>query len=559
MSETFQKETVLKGLPLSGGVAIARVCRFNQNRHSNLDIYKVAGAGVDREIERTKKAVKIAADRIEVIRQETLKKIGPAEAEIFTAQRLILEDKTLQESIEKFIKKEKSNAEAAVMVVLDSYEARMRELDDEYIKDRASDLGEIKRRILDVLSNMNPEFQCADLEHCQRGRNRIVVAEELTPRLTIELDTAHTMGFVTEHGGVNSHAAILARALGIPAVSGVDNIHGSIMCGTEVIVNGNTGEVIVWPSENTVADVRKRTAGAIRVPQPVDPIPGFEVMGNISLSSEVGEAVNMKAEGIGLYRTEFEFMGEGAFLDEHAQYERYSAVVKAMNGLPVTFRLFDAGGDKPLPFLEIPQEDNPALGWRGGRLLLGHSALMKAQARALARASQHGPVNILYPMIVDLKQFQKLRDSFNQAIEGLPTGEIRHGVMFEVPSACLQSEAILEAADFGSIGTNDLIQYLFAVDRNNELVAYDYSPDRPVFWSLIEKMAGDAERLGKPLSVCGELAGDPKYVPQLIRLGIKSISVSARLIPGARLAAATLNAECGARNAELEEGHKAKL
>ena len=235
-----RQDTVLKGVSLSEGVAVARVCRFNQNRHSNLAIYKVEGEGVERETARVTRATRLAAERLELIRKETAERIGPAEAEIFTAQRMILEDETLQKKIADLIRNEKTNAEGAVMVVLDSYEAQIRELDNEYIRDRASDLGEIKRRLLDILSNMNPEFQCAGEEHCQRGNGRIVVAPELTPLLTMELDTAHTMGFVTERGGANSHAAILARALGIPAVSGIKDIHSTVSCGTEVIVNGES-------------------------------------------------------------------------------------------------------------------------------------------------------------------------------------------------------------------------------------------------------------------------------------------------------------------------------
>jgi phosphotransferase system enzyme I (PtsI) len=531
------KEVVFKGLALSNGVAVARVCRFNENRHSNLPVYRVEGKGVDREIARVKRAVLIALERIEAVRKETAVKIGPSEAEIFTAQKMIIEDESLNEKISDLIRREKTNAESAVMTVFDSYEMRIRELDNEYMKERASDITEVKRRLLDVLANMNPSFQCVDQEHCQRGRNRVIVATELTPALTMELDTSHTMAFVTERGGVNSHAAILARALGIPAVAGIHNIHRILTCGTEIIVDGANGTVIVWPAEATIARIREDMKGAVRTPRAVPPVPGFAVMANISTSSEIDEAVEMQAEGVGLYRTEFEFMIAGRLLNEDEQYERYSSVVKAVAGKPVTFRMFDAGGDKPLPFLEIPKEDNPALGWRGGRLLLGHPALMETQARALTRASEHGRVNVLYPMVVGVDQYRALVDRFVQAVDGMPCHNLRHGVMFEVPSACLDASAIFEIADFGSIGTNDLVQYLFAVDRNNELVADDYSPDQPVFWSLIQQISESAAAAKKPLSVCGELAGDPRYVGKLMSVGIDTVSVSPRLIPGARVAA----------------------
>ncbi len=537
MSISLFKETVIKGVPLSGGIAVARVCRFNEHQHSNLDVFKVKGEGAEKELARVRRAVKIAVERLDVVKQEAVAKIGAAEAEIFTVQKMILEDHALIKKIERLILDDNASAEAAVMTVLDSFEERLRAVDNEYMRERVSDLGEIKRRLLDVLSNINPEFQCADKEHCQRGVGRIVVAEELTPRLTMELDSAHTLGFVTEHGGVNSHAAILARALGIPAVSGIKGIHGEITCGTELVVNGNTGEVIISPTEKTVSAIKESRGTGVRVPKAVDPVSGFAVMANISLASEVAEAQNMKAEGIGLYRTEFEFMVDGRFLDENEQYVRYAAVMKAMKGLPVTFRLFDAGGDKPLPFLDMREEENPALGWRGGRLLLGEGTLLSTQARAIAMASRHGPVDVLYPMIVDVNQFLALRDMFEQAVKGMDTRGIRHGVMFEVPSACIQADALFDAADFGSVGTNDLIQYLFAVDRNNDRVAYDYSPDREALWVLMESMSVAARKTGKPLSVCGEVAGNPQYVARLIDMGITSVSVSARLISDVRHAA----------------------
>lgn len=533
----FQPETVIKGLSLSAGIAVARVCRFNEARHSNLEVYKVSGEGVEREIDRIKKAVALVVERIEVLRQETESKIGKAEAEIFTAHRMILEDPALIKKIEGLIRDEHTNAEAAVMVVMDSYEARMRQIDSEFLNDRAGDFVEIKNRLLDVLRDINPVFQCADSSHCQRGRNRIVVASELTPGMTVELDTAHTLGFVTERGGANSHAAILARAMGIPAVSGIPDIFKSISCGTEIAVDGNSGEVIIWPTEKTIARLKKASGGVLRAPGRIEPVAGFKVMANINTSCEIDEAVEMNCEGIGLYRTEFEFMTAGRFLDENEQYQKYSHAVKAMEGRPVTFRLFDAGGDKPLPFLDIVQEENPALGWRGGRLLLGHSVLMRTQARAIVRASEYGPVRVLYPMIVDLAQYRKLRKVFNESVEGLDVKNVEHGVMFEVPSACMDAGRLMKESDFASIGTNDLIQYLFAVDRNNARVAYDYSPDRAIFWKVVKNISRAAMREGKKLSVCGEIAGDPRYINRLMKSGIFAVSVSSRLISGARVAA----------------------
>ena len=537
MTPRIRTETRFVGLPISGGTAVARVCLFNEKRHSNLVAYRVAGEGLEREKNRVRQAIALAANQLDRVVKNVFERIGPAEAQIFEAQKAILADKVLVREILGAIESRKLNAEAAVAQILDAYESRLQEVDNEYLKERASDIGEIRRRLLDVLANMNPSLQCADDQHCQQGRDRIIVAEELTPSLAVELDMDRTLGFVTERGGPTSHAAILARALGIPAVSGIQGIHGLLSCGTELLVDGDAGEVIVWPSEETIAGVKSERRAAVRTSSPVDPVPGLTVMANISYAADVAQAVEQKAEGVGLYRTEFEFFAAGRILSEEEQLERYASVVRAMDGRPVCFRLLDIGGDKPAPFLDLPREDNPYLGFRGSRLLLGRTDLLRAQARALARASLLGPVDVMYPMIVDRDQFLRLKAVFEEATADLPAGPLRHGVMFEVPSACLEARELLETAQFASIGTNDLIQYLFAVDRNNELVADDYTPDRPVFWAVLGQIAAAAQATGRPVSLCGEAASNVRFLPRLLELGLTRLSVSPRFIPELRLAA----------------------
>lgn len=527
-------EINLKGLALSSGRAVARVCLFNERRHSNLTQYKVSGVGLEREICRLKSALEITAERLDAIRKKVEKSVGKAEAEIFVAQAMIVKDESLRNDIIELILKRGLNPEAAVAQVLDQHEARMAKLDNEYLRERASDIGEVKRRILDVLADTNPSLACENEAHCQRGRNRIVVAEELTPSLTVDLDAKHLMGFVTEHGGVNSHAAILARALGIPAVSGIPGIRSHVSCGTEILVDGDTGEVIIRPSEKTLATAPVARRGTLRLPPAVEAVPGFEVFANSGTAAEISQAISMQAEGIGLYRTEIEVIAAGRMLAEDELAERYSQIVQAMSGKRVTFRCFDIGSDKPLPLTDVPKEDNPALGFRGARFLLARPDLFRTQARALARASAHGAIHVMYPMITGLDQFIKLKTLFTQAVANLPTGKIFHGIMLEVPSACYQAADILKEADFASIGSNDLTQYFFAVDRNNELVATDFNPDQPVFWALLQSLVATAKKSGKHLSLCGELAGDPKFVPRLLAIGITSVSVRPRAISSVR-------------------------
>lgn len=539
MAETIHRESTLEGLALSKGCAVGKVCMFNENRHKTMPMYKVEGTGVDLEMVRIKRAMEISRGQLEEIRGKVEKNLGPAEAEIFVAHMMILDDPQLLDDIKKAIIEEGVNAEFAVSHVLDTYESKLLALDDEYIKARASDFGEIRRRLLDVMGDIRPTLQC-DSGHCRRGRNRVIVADELTPSLTVDVDPDLTIAFVTEHGGVNSHAAILARALGIPAVSGLHGIREMVGCGTELLVDGESGKVVIWPSDDTMSSARSDDLQKRGVQEPVAPVDGFRVQANINWASDIEACVEMQAEGIGLYRTEFEIIAAGKLLSEDELFERYLAVAKAMAGKMVVFRLFDFGSDKKLPFMGIPEEENPSLGWRGSRFLLGKKDILRTQARALARTSVGGRVHVMYPMIIDAQQFLDMKQAFMDSICDIPFGVIRHGAMFEVPSACLQAEEIMAQADFASIGTNDLTQYLFAVDRENDYVSYDYNPDRPVFWKLIRSISAAAEQEGKPLSVCGELAGYPRFIDRLVNAGIHQVSVSPRRIPEVRHAVAEI-------------------
>ena len=533
---TPNREMRFAGLPISGGIAVARVCLFNENRHNTQAVEKVTGEGVAHETERVRQAIRVAIEQLDELAKDVADRIGAAEAQIFVAQKMITGDRVLVGQIIQSVETLDLSAEAAIVRTLDVYETRLLDVDNDYIRERASDIGEIRRRLLGVLGNMDPAFQCFNEEHCRRGRNRVVVAEELTAGATVGLDSDRALGFVTERGGPTSHAAILARALGIPAVSGIAGIHRILSCGTELLLDGNTGLVVAWPSDDTLAEAQSRQMATASSAIAVEPVPELTVLANISRAADVDGAVSQKAEGIGLYRTEFEFLTEGRALDEDEQFERYSSVVKAMEGRPTTFRLLDIGGEKAAPFLKLPKEDNPALGLRGSRLLLKRSDLLEPQARALARASQYGTIDVLYPMIVDVDQFVRLKEHFCEAAAGLPIDRLRHGVMFEVPSACLQARELLEVADFGSIGTNDLVQYLFAVERNNDLVTYDYTVDSSIFWSVLEAISSAAARTGKTVSVCGEAASNAEFLPKLMELGLTTLSVSPRFIPILRTA-----------------------
>ncbi|HDP34612.1 MAG TPA: phosphoenolpyruvate--protein phosphotransferase, partial [Candidatus Hydrogenedentes bacterium] len=500
----------------------------------------VIDGGMSAEVERLHQALRGAAENLDKVVNLVKERVGEVQANIFLAQKMIIEDKTLAREAAEKIEKEHMNAEAACVDVLDSYEARLLEVDDEYLKDRASDIGEARHRILDSFRRQRGDgdgYSARPSDAGTHGTPLIIVAEELTPGETVAFNQENTAGFLTERGGPASHVAILARAMGIPAISGVPALLRKIGPDDHVIINGTTGECIINPARQTLnlypALGRLAPKRKIAVPK----VPGFPVYANINTSNEVELALSMNAEGIGLYRTEFEFILADKVLNEEEQYERYAHVVKRMEGKPVYIRLADLGGDKAAHFLSLPAEENPALGYRGARLLLGQPELLGAQARAIARAAALGPVHVIYPMIVDEQQFLKLRTRFLQSIQGVESGQITHGVMFEVPAACICAENLLQAADFGSIGTNDLVQYLLAVDRDNGLMAADYDSDRPAFWRIIEHIVDAAAQYGRPLSVCGEMGGQPQLLPKLIARRIRCVSVSPRLIGLARLTA----------------------
>jgi phosphotransferase system enzyme I (PtsI) len=479
---------------------------------------------------------------MDAIVSEVTERLGPGHANIFVAQKMMMEDEILLGEFIQVIECERLNAESAVEKTFDTYAVLLDQVEDVYMRERTADINEVRYRLLDMLRESRDETgKMVLLDHRLTFEdNRIVVAEELTPSETILLDTEHTVGFITEKGGRASHAAILARGLGIPAVSGVQNVLGLLRDGTEVLLNGASGEIIIAPSKRTLElypAIRRVRAPELHA---VAPVANLTVLANISRAEEVGSADAVQAEGIGLYRTEFECLSAGRLLTEDEQYDRYAHVAKVMKGRPVFIRLLDFGGDKPASFLDLPREDNPCLGLRGARLLQERVELLIPQVRALARASRHGAISVMYPMIVDLNQFLILRELIRQQIADIDGAALSHGVMFEVPSACLEADDILDAADFGCIGSNDLVQYLFAVDRNNSLVAGDYQPDRPVLWRLIQGIADAARRSGKPLSLCGEIGAQPQYLPRLMACGINTVSVSPRLIGLARRTAAQL-------------------
>lgn len=531
-----RKSLVLNGLAINHGTVYAPACLYSAERHRTILQSRLETAdAVARDITRLDNALRACSAELDRITADAARAIGRSEAEIFTTQKHIMNDPEIQSRVRAAIQTDLQNVEYAVHRVMSDYEEQFRRLSNVYMRERASDIGEVRTRLLDQLRDTRPGFVCEGRHNCSRGRSRIIAAEQLTPDMIVQMDLQSVRGFITEHGGISSHAAVLARSLGVPAVSGLAGLMDHISCSDMVFLDGDTGTVHINPERAMVAHAESRapekeTSTILVSPQ------GTTVMANASFVEDVQAARTVQADGIGLFRTEMLFLRENRLLSEDEQYGLYRQVLETMDGRPVIFRLIDVGGDKPMPFLRIEQEANPYLGWRGARFLLGSQDILALQVRALARASAHAHVKMMVPMVIDSAQTSKLLSMIGAILleTGVRRESIEVGAMFEVPSAIYDAAGILAQIDFGSIGSNDLIQYTFAIDRNNERVSHDYNPDHPVLWSMLSQLSQAARAANKPLSICGEMAAREGIPKRLVNTGITSLSVSPRLISRVR-------------------------
>lgn len=532
-----RKQMKFKGLSISSGRISGSVCLYSAERHKAVIEYSLlSDESVKLEIERFDEVRKQCSDELDRIAKNVEMNIGSTEAEIFLTQKHIMNDPKVIDSIKKMVAENRRNVEWAISDILSSYEEKFANLDNQYLRERSSDIGEIRRRLLSQLGNKKSGFICEGQANCIKGQSRIIIAEELTPDMIANMDLDRVLGIATERGGVTSHAAIIARSLGIPAITGLSGIMEYVRCGDEVLIDGDNGDAYLLPDNDTLASlspvetVFSDAVCAISTPK------GMSVLANASTVEDAHQAWRAAADGIGLFRTEIQFIKSDRLLTEDEQYEFYNQVVKAMHGKTVTFRMLDVGGDKPLSFLRMKKEANPYLGWRGARFLLGNQDIFEAQIRALGRLSTENRIRILFPMIIDVNQAAMLI-SRAKAVISQSNGRLENiefGVMFEVPSAFLQAREILRLIDFASIGSNDLIQYLFAIDRTNELVSQDYNPEHPALWHILSSLSEIAASERKPLSICGEMAGREGIASKLLNIGISSLSVTPRLIPRIR-------------------------
>ncbi|CAM2846513.1 phosphoenolpyruvate--protein phosphotransferase [Paenibacillus sediminis] len=533
--------TTIKGIAASAGIAIARAFILE---HPDFTVEHRKVTDVAGEIARLDSALEKSKAELEAIKERTLQELGEKKAEIFESHLLILADPELIGTVKGKIESDEVNAEYALNEVASQFVAMFESMKSAYLQERAADMRDVTKRILKHLLGL------AFMNPAEISEETVIIAEDLTPSDTAQLNRKYVKGFATNIGGRTSHSAIMARSLEIPAVVGTKDVLSQVKNGDMVIVNGLEGEVIINPSEDVIKqyqvkqqeyDAQRAEWRKLRDEKSVSRDGHHvELAANIGTPADVTGVLENGGEAVGLYRTEFLYMGRDKLPSEDAQYNAYKTVLEKMEGKPVVVRTLDIGGDKELPYLDLPKEMNPFLGFRAIRLCLDRQDMFRTQLRALLRASVHGNLRIMFPMIATLTEFRQaksilLEEKAKLASEGIPVSDsIQLGIMVEIPSTAVLADQFAKEVDFFSIGTNDLIQYTMAADRMNERVSYLYQPYNPAILRLVKMVIDAAHREGRWVGMCGEMAGDATAIPLLLGLGLDEFSMSATSILPAR-------------------------
>ncbi|WP_220740942.1 phosphoenolpyruvate--protein phosphotransferase [Leuconostoc miyukkimchii] len=523
-----------KGIAASNGIAIAKAYLLVD---PDLSFNKTTITDVTAEQVRVDDALKAASADVEIIKSRAEKNLGADEAQVFEAHLMVLSDPEMSGAIKQKIADDKVNAEQAVKEVTDMYIGMFEAMtDNAYMQERAADIRDVTKRILSHLLNIalpNPALISDEV---------VLVAKDLTPSDTSQLDRKFVKGILTDLGGRTAHASIMARTLEIPAVVGTESATREVTAGVTVIVDGLTGNVIVDPDADTLAIYQQKAAdylaqraewALLKDQQSVSADGKNFVLGaNIGSPKDMDAVLENGSEGVGLYRTEFLYMESDHLPTEDEQFEAYKAVVEKMAGKPVTVRTMDIGGDKNLSYWKLPEEENPFLGYRAIRISLDQTEIFRTQLRALLRASAYGNLWIMFPMIATLAEFRAAKSIYLEERAKLEKadvkiGDIKLGIMIEIPAAAVLADKFAKEVDFFSIGTNDLIGYTMAADRGNDKVAYLYQPYNPSILRLINTVISAAHNEGKFVAMCGEMAGDPIAVPILMGMGLDEFSMSA--------------------------------
>ena len=525
----------LQGIAASDGIAIAKVYTLTE---PDLTVTKVTVEDSEKEVSRLDDALAASIKDVELIKETALKNLGEEEAQVFDAHLMVLSDPELIGQVKDSITSNKVNAESALKEVTDMFISIFAGMEDNpYMQERAADIRDVSKRILGHLLGVKIPSPATIKDEV------IIVAADLTPSDTAQLNRQYVKAFVTDIGGRTSHSAIMARSLEIPAIVGTKEVTSTAKDGDIIIVDGLTGDVFLNPSEEVVAEYRAKAEAFAAQQAEWEKLKDsktytkdghqVELAANIGTPKDLEGVVNNGAEGVGLYRTEFLYMDSHEMPTEEDQFEAYKAVLEGMNGKPVVVRTMDIGGDKELPYLPLPHEMNPFLGYRAIRISLNEPAMFRTQLRALLRASVYGKLRIMFPMIATLNDFRGAKALLEEEkakliAEGVAVSDdIQVGIMIEIPAAAVLAHQFAKEVDFFSIGTNDLIQYTMAADRMNERVSYLYQPYNPSILTLIKHVIDSAHKEGKWAGMCGEMAGDQTAVPLLVGLGLDEFSMSA--------------------------------
>ena len=525
----------LQGIAASDGIAIAKVYTLTE---PDLSFTKISVEDTDNEISRLEEALVVSTKEIELIKETALKNLGEEEAQVFEAHLMVLSDPELVGQVKDAITSQKVNAEHALKEVSDMFISIFAGMEDNpYMQERAADIRDVSKRILANLLGVKIPSPATIKDEV------VVVAGDLTPSDTAQLNRKYVKAFVTDIGGRTSHSAIMARSLEIPAIVGTKEITSLAKDGDLIIIDGLSGDVFLNPSEEVVTEYRAKAEAFAAQQAEWEKLKDadtftkdghqVELAANIGTPKDLEGVIHNGAEGVGLYRTEFLYMDSHDMPTEEDQFEAYKAVLEGMNGKPVVVRTMDIGGDKELPYLPLPHEMNPFLGYRAIRISLNEPEMFRTQLRALLRASVYGKLRIMFPMIATLNDFRGakallLEEKAKLVAEGVAVSDdIQVGIMIEIPAAAVLAHQFAKEVDFFSIGTNDLIQYTMAADRMNERVSYLYQPYNPSILTLIKHVIDSAHKEGKWAGMCGEMAGDQTAVPLLVGLGLDEFSMSA--------------------------------
>lgn len=526
----------IQGKSVFGGVSIGKLMFYKRNEKV---IKREHISDADAEWKRFEAAKGQAVDQLKELYEKALEDVGEANAMIFEIHQMMLEDLDYLESIENIIRSQEVNAEYAVATTADNFAQMFASMDDAYMQGRAADVKDVSERVLDILCGVSAGVK-EMTEPC------IIAADDLAPSETVQLDKSKVLGFATMYGSSNSHTAILARTMNIPAVIGLGETLSSQYDGKMAVIDGFTGILYVDPDEETLARMQEKRAKDLEQKELLNQLKGKEnvtrsgqkinVYANIGNVSDLGAVLKNDAGGIGLFRSEFLYLENSTFPTEEQQFAVYKQVAESMAGKKVIIRTLDIGADKQVDYFNLDKEENPALGYRAIRICLTRPEIFKTQLRALYRAAVYGNLSIMFPMIISVSEVKKIKEIIAQVqaelkAEGIPYKEdVELGVMIETPAAVMVSRELAKEVDFFSVGTNDLTQYTLAIDRQNQKLDTFYDPHHPAVLAMIKMAADNAHAEGKWIGICGELGADLELTEEFLKMGLDELSVSPALV-----------------------------